>query len=112
MTKKLGKKAIKFDEEKLRWDLVPPDAMEAVVDIFTYGTRKYDDRNWEQSGLRWGQLKAALDRHMNAFWMGEDLDPESGKPHLAHATWNALALLAYFLRKTGEDDRFPIKEKK
>ena len=115
MTKKKKEKlvkAVKFDVGKLRFDLIPPDAMRAVADIFTYGTRKYDDRNWEKGDLKWGQLKGAHDRHMNSFWSGEDLDPESGKPHIAHATWNDIALLAYYLRGCGIDDRFILQEKK
>lgn len=43
--------------------------------------------------------------HAWAFWAGENNDPESGLPHMAHAAWNALALVEYLLRTIGKDDR-------
>jgi hypothetical protein len=46
-------------------------------------------------------------RHRLAFWNGEDYDPESGLPHLAHAAWHDLAELAFFLKGLGTDDRYP-----
>ena len=32
-------------------------------------------------------------RHLVAWRMGEWIDPESKLPHLAHVTWNGIALL-------------------
>ena len=100
--------AKKFDQGKLRVDLLPPDALEALADIYTHGAKEYGDRNWEDGGFSWGRLFAAMMRHAWAFWRGEDMDPESGLPHAAHMTWNAMALLAYWLRGQGKDDRSPV----
>lgn len=80
----LDNEAKKYDEGKPRFDLVPPTIMLEIAKVFTFGASKYGDRNWEQ-GLDFGRLKGALDRHMNAFWRGEDLDEETGLSHLAHA---------------------------
>lgn len=97
----------KFDTGKRRWDLVPPAALDAVVEIYDFGAAKYADRNWEL-GINYGRVFAACMRHLWAFWRGEELDPESGKPHLAHAAWNCLALLHFEQNKEkygGFDDR-------
>ena len=44
-------------------------------------------------------------RHLWAFWRGEEIDPESGHPHLAHAAFHVFGLLAFTERKIGVDDR-------
>jgi len=77
-------RAVKFDNDKPRYDLVPTYGIESAAKVFSFGAAKYGDRNWEQ-GLPFGRLYAALQRHLNAFWAGENLDPESGESHLGHA---------------------------
>mgnify|MGYP001558282212 CR=1 FL=1 len=62
------------------------------------------DRNWE-AGFDWSRPYDALQRHLTAWWEGEDLDPESGLSHLAHCGCCLLFLLAFQLRRTGRDDR-------
>lgn len=50
------------------------------------GMLKYGRNNWRAVGVRASIYKDALDRHLNAWFdEGEDLDPDSGLPHLAHA---------------------------
>jgi len=94
----------KFDDGKLRFDLVPADSLEDVVRVFTYGSEKYGDRNWEK-GLLWGRLFAAVQRHLWCWWRGQDVDDESGLPHLAHAACSLLMLLDYKRSRAGSDDR-------
>ena len=107
--KTLKKEGIKFDNDKLRYDLIPIYSFEELVKVFTFGSRKYDDRNWER-GMAWGRVYAALLRHLTAFWRGEDLDPESGLSHLAHVVWNAMALLEFTKTHRELDDRPIYKE--
>mgnify|MGYP006954661155 CR=1 FL=1 len=45
------------------------------------------------------RYKAALLRHLVEFDKGNDLDSESGLPHLANAAWNAIAMLHFFMEK-------------
>lgn len=95
----------RLDEGKLRWELVPALAMEELVRVYGYGLIKgYPPRNWER-GMSWGRVFGALMRHAWRFWAGEDEDPESGLCHMAHVAWNALALVEYWKRGLGEDDR-------
>lgn len=39
---------VKHDDGKTRYDLIPPEAMDAVAQVLTYDAGKYCDRNWEQ----------------------------------------------------------------
>lgn len=100
----MGEYANKDTAGKTRWDLMPPRALEEVARVFTYGAEKYAPRGWER-GMPWGQLFGAAQRHLWAFWDGEDYDCESGLLHLAHAAWNVLALLEYQVSHIGFDDR-------
>jgi hypothetical protein len=86
----------KLDSSKLRWTLVPFDAMSKVVEVLEYGARKYEYDNWKRvegaEGPR-GRYANALLRHVIAYCSGETNDPESGLHHLAHAGCNCLFLL-------------------
>lgn len=86
----------KFDEGKLRYDLVPSLAFEEVVKAWTIGSKKYGDRNWE-NGLNYGRTFAALMRHAWAWWRGESYAKDDGQHHLAAVAWNALVLLHFEL---------------
>lgn len=94
----------KYDTGKLRYDLLPPKALEHLVKIYTDGSMKYAPRNWEK-GMSWGRIFAAVMRHLWAFWAGETYDKDSGCLHVAHAAWGCLALVEYVLNKAGIDDR-------
>lgn len=96
--------AVKHDQAKARWDLLPFDAVDSVAVVLTYGAAKYSSRNWEL-GMAWGRLLAAALRHLTLWARGQDKDEESGLPHLAHAACCVLMLLALTLRKVGTDDR-------
>jgi hypothetical protein len=85
---------VKFDQQKVRFDLIPSKPLNYLGEVYTMGAVKYAPRQWEQ-GMDWGRLYSAALRHMNAFWAGQDLDEESALPHLAHAAWNLFALLEY-----------------
>lgn len=76
---------IKFDGGKLRMDLVPVRALKEFVAVLTFGAVKYGAGNWRKViGWRWRYMGAAF-RHMWDYMLGEKYDPESGRPHLAHA---------------------------
>jgi hypothetical protein len=90
---------------KPRLDLLPPAAMEAIAKVLTFGAGKYGDNNWAR-GARWGRYYAALLRHLLAWWRGEELDPETGLSHLAHAGCCLVFLLEYQRNGWGTDDRF------
>jgi len=87
-----------------RFDLLPYDALLLVAEHFGKGASKYQDRNWER-GYDWGLSMAALQRHLAAFWSGEDVDEETGSFHLQAVVFHALALLTFQIRDLGTDSR-------
>jgi hypothetical protein len=88
----------KADEGKLRYDLIPPDALDELARVYTIGATKYDDRNWEV-GMKFGRVFAAMMRHAWRWWAGETNDPKDGQHHLSSVAWAALALLHYDLNR-------------
>jgi hypothetical protein len=98
---------IKHDDGKLRYDLIPPEGLDSLAEVYTIGARKYTDRNWEL-GLSWGRVYAAMLRHAVRWLAGESLDPVDGQHHLASVAWCAFALLTYEKRGLDKfDDRRP-----
>lgn len=94
----------KDDGGKIRMELLPPELLESVATILTFGAVKYEDRNWEK-GMKWSRVFGALMRHAWAWWRGERTDPETGHSHLWHAGCCIAFLIAYEQREIGEDDR-------
>jgi hypothetical protein len=103
---KEAESGFKFDADKLRYDLIPPYPLEELARIYTDGAKKYGDTNYLK-GMAWSRVTAALMRHVEAFRAGEDTDPESGHPHLAHTAWQCFTLMLYGVFDLGEDDRIP-----
>ena len=83
---------------------IDPTALRTVAEVAGHGTEKYARYNFLR-GYDWSLSYDALQRHLLAFWAGEDIDPESGLAHLGHAAWHCLALLAFMQRQIGTDDR-------
>jgi len=84
----------KFDAGKNRLGLIPPEVVEAVGEILTHGAVKYAPHNWRK-GISYEKIYGAAQRHLQKFWNGEELDPESGLPHLHHAACNIAFLITY-----------------
>lgn len=100
----MEKGGVKLDAGKVRLDLVPPEANIAEAAVYTYGAVKYDDWNWAK-GMRRGRIMAALMRHWIAYMVGEELDDESGLPHLWHMGACVCMLVSAELRGVAEEDR-------
>ena len=83
----------KDDKGKPRWSLVPNKVMGLVVQALEYGAKRYGDDNWKHVPDSRTRYYDAARRHIDSWWDGEHLDPESGLPHLAHATCCLLFLL-------------------
>jgi hypothetical protein len=81
-----------------------PNALMRVAEVAGFGSLKYERFNFLK-GYRWSLSYDAMQRHLHAYWGGQYLDAESGLPHLAHAAWHCLALMAFMERERGTDDR-------
>lgn len=107
---KEGDSPFHFDSHKPRVEQLPAGALMEVAKVFTYGAKKYGDHNWARywGEWQWGQLIGSTLRHVYAWMMREDLDRESGLPHLDHAAANLLMLIDLIKAGNTSDDRSPI----
>lgn len=94
----------RYNDGKLRYDLIEPFALQELVRVFTKGAEKYAPNNWLK-GMAWSKVVASLKRHIAAFENGEDFDKETQCYHMAQAAWNAMALTSYYKHYPQGDDR-------
>lgn len=78
-----------------------PRALQAVIQVASFGARKYSRHNWLHVPEAPTRYEDALHRHLLAAQV-EPLDPDSGLSHMAHAAWNTLAVLELALREQEE----------
>lgn len=116
----MSEKALRYNNDKPQWSLVPQSALIPMVDVLEYGAHKYtifedsdgnevkgiditpedakhlkvkvSGRNNWKKGLPIREQLESLKRHLDAFMEGEDIDPESGLPHIGHMQCNTLFL--------------------
>ncbi len=130
MSKEIGKR---YNKGKNRVELIPTRPLELIGDVYTKGAHKYTvyekpdgsyvsgkdiplaecgtykvvedgSNNWRK-GLHWTEAIGSVQRHINAFKNGEDIDPELQTYHLANAAWGLLALLEFYKTHPELDDR-------
>lgn len=110
-TQQGGSHYCKPDGGKLRYDLIPPAALERVVSVLTKGAEKhnegYGEINWRR-GAEYTRLYAAVQRHLKDWYKGEEIDADTDEPHLACAISDLLMLLDIQQSGAGKDDR-PFK---
>jgi hypothetical protein len=92
--------------KKAPMHLIPPVAMEESAWVHKLGADKYGPYNWRETGVCATTYISAIIRHLNAWRDGEDIDPESGRSHLAHVVCSANILLDAESGKTLQDDRY------
>ena len=68
-------------------------ALTSVAQVTTFGAQKYSPGGWRTVPDGVERYTDALYRHLLAHASGEETDTDSGLPHMAHAAWNALAVL-------------------
>ncbi|KKM63930.1 hypothetical protein LCGC14_1506510 [marine sediment metagenome] len=102
-------KGVKHDEGKLRYDLIPPEPLEQLAELYTEGAKKYSDRNWEK-GLSWLRCYASMMRHIQDWRQGKDRDKDDGQHPLASVAWYCFALMEYEKTRPEFDDRSEIEE--
>lgn len=100
----MKEEGLRFNTDKLRYDLQHPKAIEGLVKVLTAGSKKYAPRNWEK-GMAWTTVIASLKRHLAAIENGEDFDGETGLLHADHIQCNAHFLSAYYQIAPQYDDR-------
>ncbi len=81
-----------------------PLALSSLAAVLEHGAKKYGRGNWLQ-GLVYTEIVDSLARHTLLFMNGEELDEESGLPHVSHMMANTLFLAQLHLSNSGTDDR-------
>jgi len=94
----------KFDHGKPDLSHISQILMEEVARVREFGAKKYARNNW-RIGFKFTRSIAAALRHIHAFNEGEDLDPESGRSHIAHAVCCLEHLLNDIKNHPENDDR-------
>ena len=75
----VGKLSAKYDQDKLRWDLIPLEAVEECVKILTFGAQKYGENRWQHLEDFENRYFAAAMRHLVAYRKGEKVDNGTDK---------------------------------
>jgi hypothetical protein len=96
----------RYNSNKPDMSLIPLWTLEDEARVWDYGTKKYNAWNWAK-GMPWSVPYACAMRHLAAWQRGEEIDPESGQPHLAHVMCNIRMLTLYSKTYPEGDDRPP-----
>lgn len=77
------------DAEDTRYDLIPQVGLRRLAETCAEGAKKYGERNWERGFPAASLVNHAL-RHLNLWLLGD-----ATEDHLAHSSWNLLALMHF-----------------
>lgn len=75
------------------------------------GALKYGRHNYRVIGVRASVYYDATNRHLDAFWEGEDIDPASGLHHVTKALTSLMVLRDAMIQGNWVDDRPPRADK-
>lgn len=87
------KEGVKHDQGKPMFHLLPWECLIEVAKVVTEGADKYEPNNWKYIPDARNRLASAALRHISKHMIGEKIDEETGRYHLAHAISNLLFLL-------------------
>lgn len=96
---------LKKDNGKSRLDLIDPEWIEGTGHVLRFGAQKYSAHNW-RGGIAYSRLLGAAYRHLGAINRGEDIDPESGLPHIHHVSCCIMFLSWMMNHRKDLDDRY------
>ena len=89
--------------------LVPPALTIETAPVMALGAAKYGPYNWREYPVKLSVYLEAIQRHLLAVLDGQWLDPESGRPHLAHIS--ACAGIIFDAKEIGNlVDDWPVNE--
>lgn len=91
--------------DKLPIHLFPMTAVLFGAVALLDGALKYGRTNWREAGVRASIYYDACMRHLSRWFEGEDLDPDSGIHHLAHAIACIAILIDALEADNLKDDR-------
>ena len=96
-------------QAKPRMSDTPTQSVRLLGQVHTMGAEKYGAFNWREHNVSSTVYYDAAMRHLMAYFDGENLDAESGLPHLAHVMACASILIDAKHHGTLNDNR-PVTE--
>lgn len=85
-----------------------PRTVLAELDVaMLEGAVKYGRHNYREIGVRASIYVDAADRHIDKFWEGQDIDPDSGLHHITKAIASLTVLRDAIIQDKCIDDRPP-----
>ncbi len=76
-------------DDKPRYDLIPPLALKRVADLYSRGAKVYGDWNWSKK-MPYSRFYASILRHLFQFATGE-----KSEDHLAAAVFGCLSIMHF-----------------
>lgn len=107
MTTKDGNPKQAEGVKKVQFHVIPAPVLAEVAVALTEGAMKYGSYNWRVKGVRSSTYYDACLRHLTSYWEGEDIDPDSGLPHLVKAITSLIVLRDSQVTGNHTDDRPP-----
>ena len=103
---------MKYDENKPPHALIPPECLTYIDEVLGYGANKYGAHNWRDdlNTTKFSRPYSSIQRHLNAYWAGEDNDHKSDLSHVAHAATQIFILMTQHEHGRAMDDRYKNKK--
>lgn len=86
---------------------LPQNVMAEVGVAMLEGALKYGRHNYRVLGVRASVYYDATRRHIDSWWEGEDIDPDSGMSHITKAISSLVVIRDAMLNGKMNDDRPP-----
>jgi|GEM_PF-1932766 len=93
---------------KVPFTTLPMPVIAEVGLAMLEGARKYGRHNYRIGGVLASVYVDAANRHLIAWWEGEDIDPASGLSHITKAIASLVVMRDTMLRGQCVDDRPPV----
>lgn len=93
--------------KKVSLHFVPPQVLMEIGLALHEGARKYGAYNYRVAGVRASVYYDALQRHLNAWWEGENIDRDSNLSHITKAIACLVVLRDSMMNENWVDDRPP-----
>ena len=87
--------------------VVPTQVIHEVGVAMLEGALKYGRHNYRDAGVRASVYYDATQRHLDSWFEGEDLDPDSGLSHITKAIASLMVLRDAMMNDMVNDDRPP-----
>lgn len=107
MSSKLSNPKDSVGIKKVPASVIPRNVLAEVALGLFEGARKYGRHNYRTVGVRGSVYFDALNRHMDAWWEGEDIDPDSSLSHVTKAIACLIVLRDSMMQENWTDDRPP-----